>query len=118
MFGDGSVNISAQATDIPHVLSSYLTVGAATSTGIPLSFNGKLVTPAMNLPPSLLTPTMPQLGPGNLPGSIAGLAHAGDLTNADRSCFNVVASLIPQVLRQGGALAGNDTIRTGDKPWA
>ena len=116
IFGDRAVNNSAEATDIPHILNGYLIVAADPSTGITLPFNGQLVTPVMNLLPSLLTPNLPQLelGPGDLPGSIAGLAQAGDLTSGDGSYFVASASVIPQLLRQGGALSGNDTITAGN----
>ena len=116
IFGDRAVNVSAQATDIPHILNGYLIVAVDPSTGIKLPFNGQLVTPAINLLPSLLTPTMPQLelGPGDLPGSISGLSQAGDLTNSDGSHVAVLASVIPQLLRPGAALSGNDTITAGN----
>jgi Ca2+-binding RTX toxin-like protein len=115
IFGDRASNTVSTATDIPHIVNGVL-ITDQTNTSLDLPFNGQLVTPAVNLLPSALTPGAPQieLGPSTAAGSLRAMAQSGNLVEANGTVIQVFASVVPDLIHNKNALEGNDTIKAGN----
>ena len=116
IFGDSGANTVSYATDLPHIVDGILIVGAASSTSIDLPAAGQLITPAINLLPSALTPSTPQLvlGPSTGAGSLQDMAGSGNLADTDGTVVQVFASVVPDLIQSQNTLPGNNTITVGN----
>ncbi len=112
IFGNGASNTLSTETDMPHIVDGFVITAEA---GVSLPTNGQLVTPAINLLPSALTPSAPQieLGPSTDAGSLRTMAQSGDLTGQNGSTLRVYASLVPDLIHNQNALPGSNTIVGG-----
>ena len=118
IFGDRASNTVTYATDIPHIINGVLIVGDTSSIAfnIPSNGQGDLVTPAVNLLPSALTPNAPQieLGPSTGAGSLQSMVQNGNLVETNGTVVQVFASIVPDLIHNKDALPGNDTITVGN----
>ncbi len=116
IFGDSGANTVSYATDLPHIVDGILIVGAANTTSIDLPAAGQLITPAINLLPSALTPSTPQLvlGPSTGAGSLQDMAGSGNLADTDGTVVQVFASVVPDLIQSQNTLPGNNTITVGN----
>ena len=118
IFGDRASNTSTYATDIPHIINGVLIVGDSSSMpfNIPSNGQGDLVTPAVNLLPSALTPNTPQieLAPSAGAGSLQSMVQSGNLVESNGTVVQIFASIVPDLIHNKDALPGNDTITVGN----
>src|SRR5262249_50334105 len=114
IFGNNALNTTPTQDDLPHVIDAVVVVGAAQGTSLSIPTDGQLVVPSVNLLPSALTPSAPQIQYGlDGYGTLSGIANGGTLARTDGASLAVLASIVPDMLHGSTALPGSNTITVG-----
>ncbi len=116
LFGNYASSTSPVASDFPWIVNADVIVASPGNAAIAaqLAAGGQIVVPAMNLQPSALTATDPQLvmpPPGF--GNLSGLAGGGNLSIGGGQQLQIYASIVPSVLDGSPGLPGSNTINGG-----
>src|SRR5262249_21728576 len=94
IFGNSALNTTPTQDDLPHIIDAVVIVGAAQGTGLTIPTDGQLVVPSVNLLPSALTPSAPQIQYGlDGYGMLSSIANGDTLARSDGASLAVLASI-------------------------
>ena len=116
LFGNWASNTEPFVSDIPSIVNAIV-IAASNVAQIVVPVGGEIVVPSVNLEPSALTNSTPQLAmapPGF--GTLGALAGGGNLalSGSGSPYLTVYASVVPSVMNGSPALPGNNIINGGN----